>query len=170
MRQKFQRLFAFVTVIVSLGCASAPGGGTIQFTAAPSVSSGGPGIVVNIDASPLSGVRREVFLQQAGSQKIATKVLEKLKLSGAAKQRIPDALNITVDHFRLRSGSTGFWRGWYAGADKLAVSVDVVRGGSVARSFTTNTSTVIAGFIRPGAVERFDRMVNTLAQRIVDGI
>jgi hypothetical protein len=26
------------------------------------------------------------------------------------------------------------------------------------------------GFIRPGAVERFDRMVNTLAERIVAGI
>ncbi len=31
-------------------------------------------------------------------------------------------------------------------------------------------ATAVGGPIRPGAVERFDRMVNTLAERIVAGI
>ena len=57
-----------------------------------------------------------------------------------------------------------------AGADTIAVSVDVRREGRVTKTFSTNTSTAIGGLIRPGSVERFDRMVNTLAQRIVDGI
>ena len=116
------------------------------------------------------GDRRKVFLQQAGPQKIAAKVLEKLAAAGLGNDRSPDALNITVTQFRLRSASTGFWVGFLAGADKLRVSVDVVRDGASAKSFTTDTSTAVAGLIRPGSVERFDRMVNTLGQRIVDGI
>ncbi len=51
----------------------------------------------------------------------------------------------------------------------LNEAVEVVRGGAVVKTFATDTSTVIGGVIRPGAVERFDRMVNTLAQRIIDG-
>jgi hypothetical protein len=50
------------------------------------------------------------------------------------------------------------------------VTVEVVHGSAAARSFATNTSTAVGWFIRPGAVERFDRMVNTLAERIVAGI
>jgi hypothetical protein len=57
-----------------------------------------------------------------------------------------------------------------AGADRIAVIVEAVHGGAATKSFATNTSTVVGGFIRPGAVERFDRMVNTLAERIVAGI
>ena len=169
MSHRIDRLLPIVAVAFSIGCASAPGGGTVQFTATDSPSSGDPGITINVDASRLSGDRYEVFLQQAGSQKIATKVMEKLKLSGVGKQHLPDGLNITVDHFRLRSGSSGFWLGPMAGADMLRVSVEVVRGGAVVKTFATDTSTVIGGVIRPGAVERFDRMVNTLAQRIIDG-
>jgi hypothetical protein len=169
MSHRFERLLPIVAVVLSMGCATAPGGGTVQYTATDSVTGGGSGVTVNIDSSPLSGDRREVFLQQAGSQKIATKVMEKLKLSGVGNQQPPDALNITVDHFRLRSGSSGFWLGPMAGADMLRVTVEVVRDEAVVKTFGTDTSTVIGGVIRPGAVERFDRMVNTLAQRIVDG-
>ncbi|MEE9609311.1 MAG: hypothetical protein V3U03_16345 [Myxococcota bacterium] len=170
MSHRILRLLATVAVAVLVACASPPGGGTLLFAVTDSASSGGSGVTVNVDASPLSGDRREVFLQQAGSQKIATKVLEKLMLLGVGNQHLPDALNITVDHFRLRSGSTGFWLGFMAGADTLRVAVVVIRGGDVAKAFGTDTSTAVAGIIRPGAVERFDRMVNTLAQRIVDGI
>jgi len=163
-------LVPIIAIFALLGCASAPGGGTIQFSSTGSSTAGGKPITVNVDASPLQNERRQVFLQQAGSQKIAAKVLEKLSAAGLGGDRSPDALNITVNHFRLRSGATGFWVGWFSGSDKLRVSVEVVRGGAVAKSFDTNTSTVVAWLIRPGSVERFDRMVNTLAQRIVAGI
>jgi hypothetical protein len=152
-----------------IGCAAAPGGGTIQFTATDAIEAGGQDVTVNVDASELSGDRREVFLQQAGTKKITNKVLQKL-WSGVGKRQLPNALNIKVTGFRLRSGSTGFWLHFMAGADRIAVTVEVVHGSAAAKSFSTNTSTAVAGFIRPGAVERFDRMVNTLAERIVAGI
>ncbi len=170
MSYQFLRLVPIIAIFALVGCASAPGGGTIQFSSTGSSTAGGKAVTVNVDADPLQNERRQVFLQQAGSQKIAAKVLEKLSAAGLGGDRSPDALNITVTHFRLRSGSTGFWLGRYARADKLHVSVEVVRGGTVSKRFTTDTSTAVAGLIRPGSVERFDRMVNTLAQRIVAGI
>ncbi len=152
-----------------IGCAAAPGGGTIQFAATDAIEAGGQDVTVTVDASALSGDRREVFLQQAGTKKITNKVLQKL-WSGVGKRQLPDVLNIRVTGFRLRSGSSGFWLGFMAGADRIEVTVEVVSGSAATRSFSTNTSTAVAGIIRPGAVERFDRMVNTLAERIVAGI
>jgi len=160
---------ALFAALVFVGCAAAPGGGTVQFTATDSIEVGGKDVTVNVDASELSGDRMEAFLQQAGSKKIANQVLRNL-WSGVGKRQLPDALNIRVTGFRLRSGSTGFWLGAMAGADRIAVTVEVVSGGAVTKSFATDTSTAVAGIIRPGAVERFDRMVNTLAERIVAGI
>jgi hypothetical protein len=167
-----QRCFCLVALFAALafvGCAAAPGGGTIQFAATDSIEAGSKDVTVSVDASGLSGDRREAFLRQAGTRKIANKVLQKL-WSGDGKYQLPDALNIQVTHFRLRSGSSGFWLGPMAGADRINVTVEVVSGGAATKSFSTNTSTAVGGFIRPGSVERFDRMVNTLADRIVAGI
>jgi hypothetical protein len=169
LRERYFHFAVFLAALALVGCAGAPGGGTIQFAATDSIEAGGKDVTVSVDASGLSGDRREVFLQQAGTRKIANKVLQKL-WSGGGKNQLPDALNIRVTHFRLRSGSTGFWLGAMAGADRIDVTVDVVSGSAATKSFSTNTSTAIAGIIRPGAVERFDRMVNTLADRIVAGI
>ncbi len=167
-----QRSFQLVVLLVTLafvGCAAAPGGGTIQFTATDSIEAGGRDVTVSVDASALSGDRREVFLQQAGTKKLTNKVLQKL-WSGLGNRQLPNALNIRVTGFRLRSGSTGFWLGPMAGADRIVVTVEVVHDSAAARSFSTNTSTAVGGIIRPGSVERFDRMINTLAERIVAGI
>jgi hypothetical protein len=167
-----QRCFHLVVLLVTLalvGCAAAPGGGMIQFTATDSIEAGGRDVTVSVDASELSGDRREVFLQQAGTKKITNKVLRKL-WSGVGKRQLPDALNIRVTGFRLRSGSTGLWLGPMAGADRIEVTVEVVHGSAATKSFSTNTSTAVGWVIRPGSVERFDRMVNTLAERIVAGI
>ena len=169
LRERYFRLVVLLAALSLVGCVTAPGGGTIQFAATDSIEAGGKDVTVSVDASELSGDRREVFLQQAGTRKIANKVLQKL-WSGDGKSEHPDALNIRVTGFRLRSGSTGFWLGFMAGADRIDVAVEVIRGGTPTESFGTNTSTAVAGVIRPGAVERFDRMVNTLADRIVAGI
>jgi len=168
-RQRYFHLVVFLAALALVGCAAAPGSGTIQFAATDSIEAGGKDVTVSVDASGLSGERREVFLRQAGTRKIANKVLQKL-WSGGGESQLPDALNIRVTGFRLRSGSTGFWLGPMAGADRIDVAVEVIRGGTPTESFATNTSTAVAGVIRPGAVERFDRMVNTLADRIVAGI
>jgi hypothetical protein len=57
-----------------------------------------------------------------------------------------------------------------AGADRINVTVDVASGSAAHKTFSTNTSTAVGWAIRPGSVERFDRMVNTLADRIVASI
>jgi hypothetical protein len=67
-----------MVVLVTLafaGCAAAPGGGTIQYAATDAIEAGGKDVTVSVDASGLSGDRREAFLQQAGTRKIANKVL-----------------------------------------------------------------------------------------------
>jgi hypothetical protein len=169
LRERISRLVVLLAALALVGCAAAPGGGTIQFAATDSIEAGSKDVTVSVDASELSGDRREAFLRQAGTRKLANKVLQKL-WSGDGKTQLPDALNIRVTGFRLRSGSTGFWLGFMAGADRIDVTVEIIRGGASTKSFATNTSTAVAGIIRPGAVERFDRMVNTLAERIVAGI
>ena len=171
MRCRFLRLaLAMAALAALMGCASVPGGGTLEFSSAGPSATGGRAITVNVDASQLSGDRRAVFLEQAGSQKLAAKVLERLSEASVGSEPSPDTLNITVTHFRLRSGSTGFWLGFMSGTDKLQVSVEAVSGTIVVKKFDTRTATAVAGIIRPGSVERFDRMVRSLAQRIVDGI
>jgi hypothetical protein len=169
LRERYFRLVVFLAALALVGCAAAPGNGTIQFSATDSIEAGGKDVTVSVDASGLSGERREVFLRQAGTRKIANKVLQKL-WSGGGKSQLPDALNIRVTHFRLRSGSSGFWLGPMAGADRINVTVEVVSGSATHKTFSTNTSTAVGWVIRPGSVERFDRMVNTLADRIVAGI
>jgi hypothetical protein len=169
LRERYFRLVALLAALALVGCAAAPGDGTIQFAATDSIEAGGKDVTVSVDASELSGDRREVFLRQAGTRKLANKVLQKL-WSGDGKTQLPDALNIRVTGFRLRSGSSGFWLGPMAGADRINVTVEIANGGTASKSFSTNTSTAVGWVIRPGSVERFDRMVNTLAERIVAGI
>jgi hypothetical protein len=169
LRERYFHLVVFLAALALVGCATAPGGGTIQFAATDSIEAGGKDVTVSVDASGLSGDRREAFLRQAGTRKIANKVLQKL-WSGGGKSQLPDALSIRVTHFRLRSGSSGFWLGAMAGADRINVTVDVVSGSATPKTFSTNTSTAVGWVIRPGSVERFDRMVDTLADRIVAGI
>ena len=141
LRERYFRLVVLLAALSLVGCATAPGGGTIQFAATDSIEASGKDVTVSVDASGLSGERREVFLRQAGTRKIANKVLQKL-WSGGGKSQLPDALNIKVTHFRLRSGSSGFWLGPMAGADRINVTVEVAS--ATPKTFSTNTSTAVA--------------------------
>ena len=78
MSQRCFRLVALFAALAFVGCAAAPGGGTLQYAATDSIEAGGQDVTVSVDASELSGDRRVVFLQQAGTRKIANKVLQKL--------------------------------------------------------------------------------------------
>ncbi len=163
-------LLTSILVVALSGCASPPGGGRLGYTASPGPTAGARPVTVNVDASPLEGDRLRAFLDHRGSEKIGEAVALELTASGKADRGTHFTVNITVIHFRLRSSQTGLWFGFMAGADKVGVSVAVVRNGAVEKSFDTNTSTAVAGWIRPGAVSRFDRMVHTIAKRIVAGI
>ncbi len=163
-------LLISILVVALSGCASPPGGGRLSYTTSPEPTAGAGRVTVNVDAAPLEGDRRDAFLEHRGSEKIGEAVMLELTASGKADRGTPFTVNITVIHFRLRSSQTGLWFGFMAGADKVGVSVSVVRNGAVEKDFGTDTSTAVAGLIRPGAVSRFDRMVRTIAKRIVAGI
>ena len=163
-------LLTSILVVALSGCASPPGGGRLGYSASPATTAGAGRVTVNVDASPLEGDRRYAFLEHRGSEKIGGAVVRELAASGKAGHGTPYTVNVTVTHFRLRSSQTGLWLGFMAGADMVKVSVTVVRNGAVEKNFSTDTSTAVAGLIRPGSVSRFDRMVHTIAKRIVAGI
>jgi hypothetical protein len=163
-------LLAISTGAVAVACASPPGGGAIRDTASAVLGAGTGQVTVDVDASPLQAERREVFLEHGGSAKIVGAVLEKLFAAGKNQGTGPYTVDVTVTGFRLRSSQTGFWFGFMAGVDHLDVSVSVVRNGAVEKQFQTKTTTAVAGLIRPGSVSRFDRLVNSIAERIVAGL
>ena len=163
-------LLTSILIVALSGCASPPGGGRLGYKTSSEPTAGVGQVTVNVDAAPLGGDRRDAFLEHRGSEKIGEAVVLELAASGKAGHGTPYTVNVIVTHFRLRSSQTGLWLGFMAGADKVGVSVTVVRNGAVEKSFSTNTSTAVAGLIRPGAVSRFDRMVHTIAKRIAAGI
>ena len=163
-------LLTSILVVALSGCASPPGGGRLGYTTSPQQTAGAGRVTVNVDASPLKGDRRDAFLEHRGSEKIGGAMVLELAASGKSGHGTSYTVNVTVTHFRLRSSQTGFWLGWMAGADKVGVLVTVVRNHAVEKSFSTVTSTAVAGLIRPGAVRRFDRMVRSIVKRIVAGI
>jgi len=151
-------------VLLTTSCASPPGGGEAKFSA-PSSSGAAP---LTVDASALAGDRLEAYLAQGGSQRVGKEVMAALAGSGRAADGT--TLKVEITTFRLRSSSSAFWLGAMAGADTIACIATVQKPGEAPRTFNTDTSTAMGGFIRPGSTNRFNRLVKELARRIVAGI
>jgi len=79
-------------------------------------------------------------------------------------------LHISLNNFRLRSGSSAFWLGPMAGADKVSVHVSVKQNGIELQAFDTNTSTALGGMVLPAPSQRINRMAKELSKRIVDNL
>jgi hypothetical protein len=152
-------LFAFVT-----GCASGPGGGQVAFSSDSAAGKAG----VQVDASALTADKLDAFLQQDGAQQIGIKVAEKLAAAGKGDGGL--VVKVRITGFRLRSVSSALWLGAMAGADTVACTVEVSRGGETQPPFSTDTSSVMGGLIMPGTTTRFNRLANELANRIVAGV
>ena len=56
------------------------------------------------------------------------------------------------------------------GVDSIKVSVDVCRGEEVVKIYATDTSTGLGGIIYASPTKRSNRLVKTLAERIVAGL
>lgn len=158
------------TMALVVGCATPPGGGTSSYAVEADFDSGVPDIDIEVDASGIEGDRMSSYEQHGGSKVIGDAVRQELQEVGRRGPSEAFTLKISVTSFRLRSSSSGFWLGAMAGADNLAVTVAVVVDDAVEKTFQTNASTVIAGVVRPGSMNRFVRMANKLAERIVAGL
>ena len=144
-------------------CASPPGGGQLSYSGYP----GPPDARIEVDASGIPPERQAAFREQGGAQRIATGVAAELSASPKQSAEGAYAIKITVMKFRLRSTSSGLWFGAMAGPDVIGVNVVVESDGKVLRKFSSDTTTAVAGVIRPGATNRFVRLVNELSRRIV---
>lgn len=104
-------------------------------------------------------------------------IAEKLRtaVTGALGSRYADGrsdlvLHVEIDRFRLRSGGNAFWLGAMGGADVIETAVSLRRGEAVARSYTTDTSTVLGGIVYASPTRRSNRLVDTISERIVAGL
>jgi hypothetical protein len=57
-----------------------------------------------------------------------------------------------------------------AGRDLLEVHVELEAGGKTVKTYSTRAATLLAGIIRPSATRRFTRLVNAVAERVVQGL
>ena len=71
---------------------------------------------------------------------------------------------------RLRSTHSAIWLGSMAGADWIAVSVEIFENGQPVKSFDTSTSTIYGGFAYAGRERRIDRMTLDLGKKVAKGI
>ena len=89
---------------------------------------------------------------------------------GPAPVALGAQLQLVVTGFRLRSTASSGWFGAMAGADKLDVTVRVVDHGQEVRRFDTGAGTIVGRADPTGAEGRFERVVQTTAERIVAGL
>ena len=108
--------------------------------------------------------------RQAVPDKINLAVSELLRANQRLDASAPATLAIVITHFRLRSWASAFWLGAMAGADRLGVEVRLEKDGNTLKEYRTETSSVLGGIIFAGAGHRFNRLLKTIAKRIVDGL
>jgi hypothetical protein len=118
----------------------------------------------------LPAERRAAFDKLGGDARLAAAVREEMRRTGRHPSPPGAQLQLVVTAFRLRSTASSVWLGAMAGADMLDVTVRVVDQGREVRRFDTGAGTIVGGLIRPGAEGRFERVVQTTAERIVAGL
>lgn len=128
-------------------------------------------VVVTLDESGLSSDR----LSKAEAYDLVSRITQDIELrlqqnSSYDANNGGLALHLNVTAFRLRSGASAFWLGVMAGADIIAVDVDVKKGSKIVKSFKTDISTVLGGMALPAPTQRVNRMSKGLAIRVAKGL
>jgi len=171
-------LIAFVFLPLLLyGCAGNPAAdksvsdkGTVKATLL-SKGRSVKNIAVNLNESNLKKERVDTAKTYTLTSRIENNVQSNLQEKGSYDSKNGDiTLNINITAFRLRSGSSAFWLGAMAGADVIAVDVDVEANGENIKSFKTDTSTILGGMAFPAPSQRVNRMSKELAKRIVENL
>ncbi|MCG8590397.1 MAG: DUF4410 domain-containing protein [Proteobacteria bacterium] len=162
------------TIALSLACAG--GGGSAgpapgKAQGAPVLGSGAVSRVEVVAHTEMpSGDHRSQWDKYTAGPQLQERVVAVLKERNAYAANGPLSVRIEVTDFRLRSGNAAFWVGAMAGADYYNVHVEVSRGGRVVRSYDTNTSTSLGGIAYASPTQRTNRLIKTLAVRIVNDI
>jgi hypothetical protein len=163
-----------LVLLVSLSSACASGSGP---ESEPAPEMAGPGFgdaIGRVEVGPADTLndpeRVAAFKRYQVPDKLAAAVDGDLRRAGRLDPGAGTTLRLLVDDFRLRSGSSAFWAGVMAGADRISVRVFVERDGRELRSYTTNTSTALGGIAYASSTKRLDRLIKTLAERVVAGL
>ena len=160
-----------LAVAISLsGCASTPDEETPQRDGSPRFPDLIGRVEVTVSPSLTDEERSAAIDRQAVPDKINLAVSELLRANQRLDASAPATLAIVITHFRLRSWASAFWLGAMAGADRLGVEVRVEKNGNTLKEYRTETSSVLGGIIFAGAGHRFNRLLKTIAKRIVDGL
>jgi len=164
------RALALSLVALLSACASPPERGAPRVALPKSGPGGVAGVQIDANASTLPADRLASFEAAGGAGAAANAVASQLHKRAQPPCEAPCSMEVDVTRFRLRSSSNAFWLGMMAGADSIAVKVDGKHANVVVKSFQTDTSTVLGGIAFGSSVKRFDRLLATLAERIVAGL
>ncbi len=169
--QGLASLACLLAAVASLGgCASSPEQEKPQRAAASHFPDPIGRVEVRVDPSLNEEARSVAIDKMAAPDKIATAVSNLLRTQGRLDANAATTLEIVITAFRLRSGASAFWLGAMAGPDRLAVDVRVQKSGATLAQYQTDTSSVLGGIAFAGMGHRFDRLVKSIAQRIVAGL
>ncbi len=169
------RVATLALLLVSLSCAGGSNGSSQD-----NLERYGPPVLVDgvriasvevvADEALPEGPNRDQFEKYTAAKRLQDEIV---RIATAASQMSPDgelAVHVRATGFRLRTGSGAFWAGAMAGADFYRVDVRIERDGAELKRFKTDTSTVLGGIAYASPTRRSQRMIETLAQRILGGI
>jgi hypothetical protein len=164
------RSFALLSALLLAGCAG--GGSKESAPETPSLLTAGGqvgAIEIRLDDA-LNADQREVIAQYQAIEHLETELKLALEKRSAWSPEGELRVDVTLDHFRLRTNNANVWLGSMAGADSLSVIVSVAQQGQPLKTFDTNTSSIQGGLMMPGRTVRLQRLIVELAKRIADGI
>lgn len=160
----------FVLLLVATGCSSVSGGTQKPENPPTGDSLLAPGAGLrSVSATLDESILPEDVVAEARQFTVAERLQAQLNArSGSGGGDLSVA--VRVIGMKLRSTGTAIWWGVMAGSDWITVDVDVTRNGQTVKQFQTGVSTFLGGVAFGGREVRVDRMVNELANRVVEGI
>jgi hypothetical protein len=124
-------------------------------------------VSVSVDYDEIASERHEVIKKYEVVSRLKNGVMDQLKAQNKYQSGGQVDLKIRLTDFRLRSGSSAFWLGAMAGKDFAGVNVDVFDNGNKIHSYSTDSSTLLGGFIKPAPSQRINSICKEVSKRIV---
>jgi hypothetical protein len=137
-------------VVLLVGCASAPD------TRPPALVGS---IEVTVDEENLGAHRTKAFRELDGLARVGGGMGMSLRRLNLYSPDGSLTIRAKIVNFRLRNRHSAFWAGLMAGADRLAVRVDVERSGLTIERFTVKQNSIESNDPSRGVGYRLGRMV-----------
>jgi ribosomal protein L30E len=151
--------------LLLVGCAS--NGKVVAANNKPALSGKVGTVKVLVDYDNIASERHEVIKKYEVVSRLKNGVLDQLKAQNKYQSGGQVDLRILLTGFRLRSGSSAFWLGAMAGKDFASVNVDVIDNGNKVHSYSTDSSTLLGGIIKPAPSQRVNSVCKEVSKRIV---